>query len=141
MSTMSQEQSRSRETETPSRWYQRFPDPMVLIFYILLIASALTWLVPKGAYDTETVDGRQRVIAGSFHYLTESDAPAGVFTVINKLFDIFVAIPQAVWYSRRNTCLSCSLPAACLTSCTEPMHWKTSSVLLLSVSVSSAVTC
>ncbi|GIA53594.1 C4-dicarboxylate anaerobic carrier [Vibrio furnissii] len=96
MSTMSQEQSRSRETEMPSRWYQRFPDPMVLIFYILLVASALTWLVPKGAYDTESVDGRQRVIAGSFHYLTESDAPAGVFSVINKLFDIFVAIPQGL---------------------------------------------
>lgn len=96
MTTISQEQERSRKEETKQPWYQRFPDPMVLIFYILLAASALTWLVPKGAYDTEIVDGRQRVVAGSFHYLSQSDDPIGMFTVINKLFDIFVAIPQGL---------------------------------------------
>ncbi|WP_413285468.1 YfcC family protein [Vibrio sp. MA40-2] len=96
MSTIEQPETRSNNVDTPKFWYQKFPDPMVLIFYILLIASALTWLVPQGVYDTETVDGRQRVVAGSFHFLTDTSDPIGVFGVVNKIFDIFVAIPQGL---------------------------------------------
>lgn len=29
-------------TEKGKRWHQKFPDPMVLIFYILIIAGFLT---------------------------------------------------------------------------------------------------
>ncbi|MBM7454980.1 putative ion transporter superfamily protein YfcC [Oceanisphaera litoralis] len=77
-------------------WYQKFPDPMVLIFYILLLASFLAWVVPKGAYEVETVDGRQRVIADSFHYLADDTTPLSVAGAVNQLFNIFVAIPQGL---------------------------------------------
>ncbi|OYD22849.1 C4-dicarboxylate ABC transporter [Oceanimonas baumannii] len=78
------------------RWYQKFPDPMVLIFYILILAGFLTWVVPKGAYDTESVDGRQRVVADSFHYLEDGGTTFSVGGVLNQLFDLFVAIPQGL---------------------------------------------
>lgn len=79
----------------PKRWYQKFPHPMALIFYILLLASFLTWVVPKGAYDMESVDGRQRVIADSFHYL-DAESSLSFAGAINQIFNIFVAIPQGL---------------------------------------------
>ncbi|OXY82703.1 YfcC family protein [Oceanimonas doudoroffii] len=78
------------------RWYQKFPDPMVLIFYILILAGFLTWVVPKGAYETELVDGRQRVVADSFHYLEDHNTGYSIGGAINQLFDLFVAIPQGL---------------------------------------------
>ncbi len=77
-------------------WGQRIPDPMVIIFYILLIASALTIVIPKGAYETEKFNGRNRVIAGSFHYVESPDSEITVLSVVNKVFDIFVAIPKGL---------------------------------------------
>lgn len=88
--------SKALDVNTHVRWYQKFPDPMVLIFYILLAATALSWIVPKGAYELVKVDGRQRVVAGSFHYLTGNQDPLTFFGVIDKIFDIFVAIPEGL---------------------------------------------
>lgn len=77
-------------------WYQKIPDPMVLIFYILLLASILSYLVPKGTYDMVKVDGRDRVVAGSFHYLAESNETVTLSKIVDEIFNIFVAIPQGL---------------------------------------------
>lgn len=65
----------------------RIPDPMVLIFIVLVFAAIATWIVPAGAFDTEVIDGKTRVVPGTFHAVDGS--PAGVF-------DIFVAIPRGM---------------------------------------------
>lgn len=96
MSDLNQNKSHSSQIKVNQAWYLRMPDPMVLIFYILLVASALSWIVPKGAYDVEKVDGRQRVVAGSFHYLAEDSNTASFASMMNTVFDTFVAIPQGL---------------------------------------------
>ncbi|MFG6177545.1 YfcC family protein [Halomonas sp. THAF12] len=90
---MSQSQQNS-QTSAPSastapKWYQRVPDPMVLIFLILVAAYLMTFIVPAGEYQREVLDnGRTSVIPDSFRYL------ANVANL--HVFDIFVAIPEGL---------------------------------------------
>ncbi|MDA9558153.1 YfcC family protein [Vibrio sp.] len=69
-------------------WYKSMPDPMVLIFLILVAAYLLTFIVPAGEFERAVIDGRTTVVPGSFHLL---DNPPSV-----HFFDIFVAIPQGL---------------------------------------------
>ena len=84
------------EEATKKSWGQRIPDPMVIIFYILIFASVLTIVIPKGAYDTEKYNGRNRVIAGSYHHIENTNQDMTVSKAINKVFDVFVAIPKGL---------------------------------------------
>ena len=76
-------------TNTKKSWYERMPDPMVLIFYILVATFALTYVVPAGEYERVVLEnGRSGVVPGSFKYLED---------VANvHFFDIFVAIPKGL---------------------------------------------
>ncbi|MEQ9537423.1 MAG: TIGR00366 family protein [Deltaproteobacteria bacterium] len=70
----------------------RIPDPMVLIFFVLVFAAIATHVVPAGAFETELVDGKTRVVPGTYHAVT--GAPAGVF-------DVFVAVPRGMLAAAR----------------------------------------
>ncbi len=73
----------------------RFPHPMAMIFYILLLAAAMTLVVPPGSYEREEVAGRERVVPGSFSY-SETEGGASIAGAIDFLFSIFVAIPRGL---------------------------------------------
>ncbi|MBY0238335.1 MAG: TIGR00366 family protein [Burkholderiaceae bacterium] len=45
----------------------RLPNTYALIFAILALIAAATWIVPGGSYDTHLVDGRKQVNPASFH--------------------------------------------------------------------------
>ncbi|PSW08276.1 C4-dicarboxylate ABC transporter [Photobacterium rosenbergii] len=75
-------------SEAKRPWYKNMPDPMVLIFMILVATYALTFIVPAGEFERIVANGRTTVVPESFAYLT--DTPAVHF------FDIFVAIPQGL---------------------------------------------
>lgn len=81
---------------TKKSWGQRIPDPMVIIFYILLVASVMTVVIPQGAYEMEKFNGRNRVIAGSFHLIESAGQDVTFSNIINKIFNIFVAIPEGL---------------------------------------------
>jgi uncharacterized ion transporter superfamily protein YfcC len=53
----------------------KLPHTFVLLFAILVLIAAATWLVPGGRYETHTVDGKQLVDPASFQYMTA--APQG----------------------------------------------------------------
>ncbi|RZT10334.1 Uncharacterized membrane protein YfcC, ion transporter superfamily [Duganella sp. CF402] len=53
----------------------KLPHTFVLLFAILVLIAAATWLVPGGRYETHTVDGKQLVDPASFQYVTA--APQG----------------------------------------------------------------
>jgi uncharacterized ion transporter superfamily protein YfcC len=87
---MSQQQQQTSKAAAPAerKWYKQVPDPMVLIFLILVAAYLMTFIVPAGEFERETVDGRTTVIPGSFSYLAD---------VANlHIFRIFVAIPEGL---------------------------------------------
>lgn len=56
----------------------KLPSTYVIVALIVLVFAILSWIVPPGAYDYETVDvnGTMRSIAidGTFHYIDESEA-------------------------------------------------------------------
>ncbi|MFB9147152.1 YfcC family protein [Halomonas alkalicola] len=87
---MSQKQFYSRKLAASRKrqWFREFPDPMVLIFMVLIVVYAMTFFVPAGEFAREVVDGRSRVIPGSFEYLSDI---ANV-----HFFRVFVAIPEGM---------------------------------------------
>ncbi|MCC2616585.1 putative basic amino acid antiporter YfcC [Aestuariibacter halophilus] len=60
----------------------RIPDAFVILFFVILLATALTYWVPAGQFDVQTVTStqgdtsisRQQLVPGSFSY-AETDAP------------------------------------------------------------------
>ncbi len=65
----------------------KMPHTLALLFFLMVGALALTWVVPSGAFDTEMVNGREAVVPGTFELGTDADTLTPV--------DIFTAIPQA----------------------------------------------
>ncbi|MEL6591094.1 MAG: AbgT family transporter [Bacteroidota bacterium] len=69
----------------PSRsWYQRIPHPVVMLFGIIVLMTSLSYVIPAGQYERVEVDGRMRVVPGSYHAVEAT--PVG-------LLDMFKAIP------------------------------------------------
>ena len=67
----------------------RFPNPLVLLTVCILIAAALSWVVPAGQFDrrADAATGRQVVVAGTYHRVEAR--PLGVF-------DALLAVPQGL---------------------------------------------
>lgn len=65
-------------------WYQLIPHPVVILFGMLILATILTHLVPAGEFSREFVDGRERVVPGSYRHVESS--PVG-------LLPMFMALP------------------------------------------------
>ena len=69
---------------TSRRWYQRIPHPVVMLFGIIVLMTVLSYIVPAGLYERVEIDGRQRVVPGSYQQIEST--PVG-------LMDMFMAIP------------------------------------------------
>lgn len=67
----------------------QFPHPLVLLTVFVLIAAALSYLLPAGEYlrQMDPVTGRMVVVAGSYHLVASSPV---------NLFDAFVALPKGM---------------------------------------------
>ena len=70
----------------------KMPHVFVILFFLVLILSALTWIIPPGQFEYEAVDVngtiRNLVIPGSFHYIDPSRSNK------NWHYRIFQFIPQ-----------------------------------------------
>ncbi|MDP2302454.1 MAG: YfcC family protein [Ignavibacteria bacterium] len=47
----------------------KVPNTYLLIFSILIIIAALTWVIPGGKYERTILNGREVVVQNSFHYI------------------------------------------------------------------------
>jgi uncharacterized ion transporter superfamily protein YfcC len=67
----------------------RFPHPLTLLVGCVLIAAALTWMVPAGEYQREydSASGRDVVVAGTYHAVDAN--PVGPFEAV-------VALPRGM---------------------------------------------
>lgn len=66
------------------KWYERIPHAVTILFGIIVFVTALTYIIPAGAFERIIVDGRQRVVPGSYSIMDST--PVG-------LLDMFKAIP------------------------------------------------
>ncbi|HSR51944.1 MAG TPA: AbgT family transporter [Acidobacteriota bacterium] len=54
----------------------RVPHTLVLLFAIIVLAQILTYLLPSGSFDRETIEsGQEVVVAGSYHYVEAEPLP------------------------------------------------------------------
>lgn len=73
---------------------RRFPDTLVLMLGLLLLAMVLTWLVPAGAYERTELAGRQVVQPGSFAYV--EPAPQMPWKILTAPQRGFVAAAEII---------------------------------------------
>ncbi|WP_229633810.1 YfcC family protein [Duganella qianjiadongensis] len=66
----------------------KLPHTFVLLFIILALIAAATWLVPGGKYDTHLVNGKQLIDPASFHYIPS--VPQGVTALVKAPIKGFV---------------------------------------------------
>lgn len=57
----------------------KVPNTYLLLFSILILIAALTWIIPGGEYQRTTVDGKEVVIQNSFKYVDSH--PQGFFAL------------------------------------------------------------
>ncbi|OEZ94559.1 YfcC family protein [Duganella phyllosphaerae] len=72
----------------------KLPHTFVLLFIILALIATATWLVPGGKYDTHLVNGKQLIVADSFHYVPS--APQGVVALLKAPIKGFVEAAQII---------------------------------------------
>lgn len=66
-------------------WFARIPPPLLMLFGIIVVITILTYLLPAGLYERIEVNGRARVVPGSFD--TIASQPVG-------FLDMFRAFPE-----------------------------------------------
>lgn len=71
--------------------FRKIPHTYVIVFSIIVLCAVLTWIVPGGSFERETVKvngiDRSVVVPGSFHY---TDKNPQTWQVFSALFDGFV---------------------------------------------------
>jgi uncharacterized ion transporter superfamily protein YfcC len=76
------------EKPEQKKWYKKVPNAFVILFFILVLMSVLTYIIPSGEFQREMMDnGRVGVIPGSFELVDKTPE----MTV--SLWDLFRAIP------------------------------------------------
>ena len=68
---------------------RRFPDALTFLFLCLILATALTWIIPAGEYQRrdDPVTHRAVVVAGTFHAVPASPvSPFGMLVAIPRGF-------------------------------------------------------
>ncbi|WP_420386526.1 YfcC family protein [Roseivirga sp.] len=66
------------------KWLWQMPHPIVMLFAIIVLTAVLSHIIPAGLFEREIVEGRSRVIPGSYHTVEPSPL---------SFLDTFLAIP------------------------------------------------
>ncbi len=89
---------------TSKKWFANIPHPVTMLFGIIIIASLMSYFLPAGMFDREMIDGRQRVIPGSFTYIEQTPVSfLGMFVALSKGFKtasdiIFVVLASGIMF-------------------------------------------
>jgi len=71
--------------------FKKIPHTYVIIFYVIVIAAVLTWIIPGGEYNRETkmVNGVERTVIDkdSFHYIERNVQTWHVFSALFNGFE------------------------------------------------------
>jgi len=66
----------------------KMPHTLTLLFYLMVGALMLTWIVPQGSYETELINGRDVVLPGTFETAADREfmTPIELFTAVPRAF-------------------------------------------------------
>ena len=79
----------NKVVQAGKRWWEKIPHTYVILFFMIVLAAALTWILPAGEFQRDMVEGLSRpaVVPGSYAPV----AQAGV-----GLWGIFLSIPKGM---------------------------------------------
>jgi len=77
------------------RWYERIPHPVTMLFGIIVLATIMSYILPAGMFDRELVDGRQRVVPGTFKFVDQN--PVSILDMFTALAKGFKAASDIIW--------------------------------------------
>ena len=77
-------------------------DTWLVVFFILVVIAILTWIVPSGSFDYETIDidgtARKVAIAGSYHEISKSEVSAtGLLGLFASLYEGCVSAADIIF--------------------------------------------
>lgn len=64
-------------SEEKKKFRLKVPNTYLLIFSLLVVIAALTWIIPGGKYERTFMNGREVVVSNSFKYIDSH--PQGIF--------------------------------------------------------------
>lgn len=73
---------------------KKLPDTLVIIFFILIIFTLLTWIVPAGHYERSMVDGREIIDPDTFSYVEQN--PQSIFDLLKAPIQGFQSAGQII---------------------------------------------
>ncbi len=76
-------------------WYEYIPHPVVMLAGILALVALLTYVLPAGTFERVEVDGRLRVVPGSYERV--SQRPVGALALFRALPLGFAAASPVVY--------------------------------------------
>lgn len=74
----------------------KMPHIYVLLFSIIFICGVLTWILPAGEFDRVVNEGREVVVAGTYHAVENS--PVGLFGLFRCVYNGFINAGSVVFF-------------------------------------------
>ena len=90
------------------KWYDFIPHPVVILFGMIVMAWVLTFIIPSGEFDRTEIEGKQKVVAGSFHFVERTNlSPKVIFEAMPKGYKaaievIFIIIASGIMFGILN---------------------------------------
>jgi uncharacterized ion transporter superfamily protein YfcC len=76
--------------------FKKIPDSLVIVFFILILMTLLTWIIPSGAFDRTTFNDRTVVIANSYHPTEAS--PQNIWNLMESPFLGFIEAARIIGF-------------------------------------------
>ena len=95
-------QTSGRTVREGKKWYARVPHVFVLLLFIIVLCTILTYIVPAGKFERVGVEGtsQQIVVAGSYHEVEQSPVSfLGMFKAIPQGFAASASIIAMILFS------------------------------------------
>ncbi|MBN2285512.1 MAG: YfcC family protein [Tissierellales bacterium] len=77
----------------------RIPHPLALLFYIIIFAAILTYIIPSGEFDRVVMESNigtvTKTIPGTYHAIEKN--PVGIFDILRAIPEGFVGIADIVF--------------------------------------------
>lgn len=90
------------------KWYDFIPHPVIILFGMIVLAWIFTYLIPSGEFSRMEIDGKQKVVAGSFHFVESARlSPMVIFKSMPKGYKaaievIFIIIASGIMFGTLN---------------------------------------
>lgn len=83
-------------SESKKKFKFRVPNTYLLIFSLLVLIAAMTWIIPGGKYERTTLNGREVVVQNSFTYI--ENEPQGVVDLFTSPLKGFIEAAHIIGF-------------------------------------------